>query len=120
MIDLNSNSNAVALQAASRLWNVVSHQGNVGSNSVPTAPFLIERLATAPAPLQVEILDILYQFASATHFSNTESWAHQLRVILNDNVARFTQFFDSTDEDIQSFSELIVESLIEAELKPDR
>jgi hypothetical protein len=116
LIDLNNSSEDISLRAANRLWDVVSHQGNVGSNSVPTAPFLLERLVTAATPVQVEILEILYSFACETRHSRAESWAQHLRTTLDNNVELFERFGTSSDEDIRGYAELILEVLRGSEL----
>jgi len=63
VIELNGINHETSMKAIDRLWNVVCHQSNVGSNSVPVLPFLIERLQSASPELQSEILDIIYPFA---------------------------------------------------------
>ena len=62
--------------AADALWNLVAHQGIVGSVSIPTLPFLIERIETHP-PINVlqELSEILYSFSYRLEPPDTSKWS---------------------------------------------
>ncbi|MEZ6140921.1 MAG: hypothetical protein R3B84_10150 [Zavarzinella sp.] len=111
IVELNSDCERVNLHAANKLWNVISHQGNVGSNSVPTLPFLIERLATSSIVVQSEILDIIFLFSCAACPKNAENWAVELRALLTANRTHFERLLESQNEEITSYAELILEKL---------
>lgn len=111
IIKLDSGCEVESLRAANRLWNVVSHQGCVGSNSVPTLPFLLERLVTVSMDVQEEILDIIYQFSCAACPSNSENWARELRQILTANRTQFEQLLESQNEGVIALSEAILEQI---------
>ena len=64
-----------SLHAAWQLWNFVAHQGAVGSNSVPTLPFLVERVQLSPS-LRVlrELVEIIYYFSDFLEVPDTSAW----------------------------------------------
>lgn len=105
LTELNSDHDVVSIRAANRLWDVVAHQGNVGPSSVPTLPFLLERMTTCGVQLQEELLDILYQFACAACPNNTETWAIEFRHILRLNRIHFEQLLESPSEGVTTFAE---------------
>ncbi|MBL8826063.1 MAG: hypothetical protein JNM18_03700 [Planctomycetaceae bacterium] len=111
LTELHGDQDAASIRAANRLWHVVAHQGNVGPSSVPTLPFLLERLTTCGVQLQEEILDILYQFACAACPNTTEIWAIELRRILRENRSHFDQLLESPSEGVTTFSEMILEQI---------
>jgi hypothetical protein len=111
LVELNSENPFASLSAARQLWNVVAHQGCVGANSVPTLPFLIERLDSAEASVQEEILDILYQFAIAACPNETEPWAKELRAALPKSRPAFVALVNSRNETIAAFAAGILEAI---------
>ncbi len=111
LVRLNSECIDTSLSAARRLWDVVAHQGNVGSNSVPTLPFLLERLECRNANVQEEILDIIYQFACAACPKSVDRWAIELRNALKASRLQFVGLVQSRHEGVRSFSEMILEQI---------
>ena len=122
IVGLNDASDETSMKAINRLWNVVCHQANVGSNSVPVLPFLIERLQTASPELQSEILDIIYPFAcharmcsKGQHGLEPSGWRKSLLDELLRQRALFASFMNSDDHDLVGWGELIDEELALAE-----
>lgn len=118
LVSLTSSDSTAVVQAASQLWNVVSHQANVGSNSVPTLPFLVELLPRVTNEVQSEILDIIYSFACHARMcaDRVESlslmgWNRELAALLIANRSTFDSFAGSDDQDLIEWSELIGEQL---------
>ncbi|PAY18123.1 hypothetical protein CKO51_18020 [Rhodopirellula sp. SM50] len=118
LVSLKSNDSFAAVQAANQLWNVVSHQANVGSNSVPTLPFLIELLSCSTNEIQSELLDIIYCFACHARMCadgieslSLTGWHRELASLLIANRSTLDSFARSDDQDLVEWSELIGEQL---------
>ncbi|MEM7315857.1 MAG: hypothetical protein AAF497_22205 [Planctomycetota bacterium] len=118
LVKLDSPDANAAIEAAQQLWNVVSHQANVGSNSVPTVPFLIELLPSVSTEIQSEILDIIYNFACHARMcaDRTESlsltgWHRDLATRLIADRSVLDSFRKADDQDLVEWSELIGEEL---------
>ncbi|EMI23851.1 hypothetical protein RESH_05569 [Rhodopirellula europaea SH398] len=114
LVQLDSSDTNAALEAAQQLWNVVSHQANVGSNSVPTLPFLIELLPSVSTEIQSEILDIIYNFACHARMcaDRAESlsltgWHRDLATRLIEDRSVLDAFGHADDQDLIEWSELI-------------
>jgi hypothetical protein len=62
-------------------------------------------LETANTALQLEILDIVYQFSCAT--SGVEPWARELRLILIGNREKIELLLGSSDPEVVDFATMI-------------
>ncbi|MEI8379854.1 MAG: hypothetical protein WCJ09_06985 [Planctomycetota bacterium] len=114
IVQLNDSDQATTMTAIERLWNVVCHQSNVGSNAVPVLPFLTERLETATSELQSEILDIIYSFAcygracsERMHELEPIGWRKSLLDELIQYRPLFASFIGSKSEDLVKWGEMI-------------
>lgn len=113
------SDSADSKRAIDRLWNVVCHQSNIGSNAVPTLPFLARRLATAEPDLKTEILDIVYSFACFARMCangkkedlSLKGWRNDLAVALIEHRADFAVFLRSSNGDLVEWAEMIEEQL---------
>src|SRR5262245_7103941 len=86
LIQIRRGDKDASLRAASNLWDIAAHQGNVGPSSVPTAEFLIEMLEELPPPIQEECLDTLYQFSN---YLTGELWSTELRKLFRNALPVF-------------------------------
>ena len=118
--------------AANELWNLVAHQGNVGSNSVPTLPFLIDRIKLDP-PLLVlqELTEIIFYFSQHLEPPDTDKWSalerdvarcsfnypddyqwtHLLRSEMHKHTELFRELADHPDKDVAGYAEMILKNL---------
>ena len=107
--DLVYGDEEIVFRAASNLWDITAHQGCVGSSSAELIPLLCEIYPLLSDKAQVEVLDTLYQYASS--LSNGGEWVDQLEQALLDHRPLFERERSSSNEDISSFCEMILDTL---------
>lgn len=124
-IDLFSMDKKTSIKAVNQLWNDLAHQGNVGSISIPSCPFLIERIKTNPhIEVFIDIMEILYYFSCALQplnkiIWNTEQekksydyqWTLGLRKIFYSNLEIFKKLKHHSNEDVVDYAEKIIENI---------
>lgn len=103
----------MAMAASHELWCSLCHQHAYVSNAaLPALPYLLAAFNAAGEELRIEILDIFAGFAICTSTSamNTD-WMNELRRQLRSQAPMFQRLAVSSNEEIASFSERIVEAL---------
>ncbi len=113
LLDLFSEDKEHAMKATHYLWCSLCHQhGFVSSAALPAYDFLIYGLKNLEDNLKIEILDILLGFSICTAGVNlTDSWQGKLRSKLKEDMGYFQELALSTNEEILSFAESIIEYL---------
>jgi hypothetical protein len=103
------------LKAAMELWNIASHQGNSGPSAVPVSEFLFEMLEEQPPPVQVEILDTLYQFWIRFLRKHWGEGSAELWAVFVKALPLLERLSKSSDEDLADFSGVIVSDIRDGE-----
>jgi hypothetical protein len=113
LLDLFSEDKEHAMKATHYLWCSLCHQhGFVSSAALPAYDFLIYGLKNLEDNLKIEILDILLGFSICTAGVNlTDSWQGKLRSKLKEDLGYFQELALSTNEEILSFAQSIIEYL---------
>lgn len=126
IIQLYDDDIEASNEAASRLWNDVAHQGNVGSISVPIFPFLINRINSQPSLIVLrELVEIIYHFSfrlappdmskwtpkDKELCQDDFEWTFQLRELMCESFELFVQLCNHSDEEVSLDSETIVENI---------
>ena len=110
---LAGNDHATAMAASHELWCSLCHQHAYVSNAaLPALPYLFAAFNAAGEELKIEILDIFAGFAicTSTTARNTD-WMNELRFQLRLQAPIFQRLAVSSNEEIASFCEQIVEAL---------
>ena len=111
---------AEACRAATDLWNIAAHQGNVGSSAVPILSIVMELMPRLSEQVQVELLDTLYQFVLVAERSPRLSrptddsvldWRASLGAHFGTYREQFLVLKQSENEDVAGFAEMIIAEL---------
>ena len=110
---LAGDDQSAAVAASHELWCSLCHQHAYVSNAaLPALPYLLAAFNAAGEELKIEILDIFAGFANCTSTTarNTD-WMTELRSQLRLQAPIFQRLAVSSNEEIASFCEQIVEAL---------